>query len=210
MGFNSIAPWLAPKITKMISKGQETSELYHSARNLSLLISLSALLGFSFIYTPVLELILGTDKFIKTEPFIRLFMLFELFFVYSIIPNYFLNASGHEKLYFKLVLFYCFAILTGMSLGYMFSRSADGLLIGMSFATGISMFVQDVIINDKVFGKKGIADSLLLFLPAICIAASFVSPTPILKIALSLLSASVVYMIFFKFHKINFNLVRLD
>jgi O-antigen/teichoic acid export membrane protein len=210
MGFNSIAPWLAPKITKMKSRDLDTSELYHTARNLSLLIGLSALLIFGFAYTPILNLILGHEKFLKTDSYMRLFTVFELFFVYSIIPNYFLNASGNERLYFKLVLFYCVAILVGMSLGYYISRNAEGLLVGMSVSTALSMFVQDVVINRAVHGNFKIGDSLLLFLPAVFIAICLSTGIYFLRLAMIPVSVLALYFVFFKYHRINFRLIQLD
>jgi O-antigen/teichoic acid export membrane protein len=210
MGFNSIAPWLAPKITKMKSKGLDTAELYHTARNLSLLISLSALLLFSFVYAPILKIILGHEKFLRTDGYIRLFAVFEIFFVYSIIPNFFMNAAGHEKLYFKLVLFYCGAIVSGMTFGYIISGNAEGILLGMSAATGISMLIQDIVINRMIFGNYRILNSISLFIPAVAVTACLLTPLVIIKTVLFGIAMLSLYIVFFGVHKINFKLVRLD
>ncbi|HMG16282.1 MAG TPA: hypothetical protein VK590_12580, partial [Saprospiraceae bacterium] len=175
MGFNAIAPWLAPKITKLKTQGKEIKELYLTTRNFSLVISLTVLLVFSIVNAPILKLFLSIDKYQHAAGFIKLFTLFELFFVYAIVPNYFLNAAGHERLYFKIVIFYCTTIILGMLTGYYFNRTAEGILEGLTVGTAISMFTQNWVIDKKIFKADGLKDSLILFLPVVLIVLSILS-----------------------------------
>lgn len=210
MGFNSISPWLAPKITKLHIQGKDTKELYLTARNFSLIIALTALLIFSIVNGPVLRIFLGQDKYNHVIEFIKLFTLFELFFVYAIIPNYFLNAAGYEKLYFKIVLFYCTTIILGMLGGYFYFKTAEGILIGLTIATGFSMFVQNLVINNVIFKQNGLKESILLFLPVIIIIASILSPEIWIKVPLILASCLSLYLIFIKYFSINLNLIKFE
>ncbi|MES2618777.1 MAG: oligosaccharide flippase family protein [Bacteroidota bacterium] len=205
MGFNSIVPWLAPKITKMQARGRDVTELYYRSRNISLLLGLSALMVFSLVNVPVFRALLDDEKFSNTQSFIEMFTLFELFFVYAIVPGYFLNAAGHEKLYFKVVLFYCGCIITGMLTGYYLLHNATGLLAGMIVATAITMIVQNQIINNIIFKQKGITDSLQLFSPVFVIALMVITTNPYLKAGLFTLSVVVLYTVFIKVYQLKFS-----
>lgn len=210
MGFNAIAPWLAPKITKLKTQGKDIKELYLTTRNFSLLISLTALLIFSIVNAPILKLFLSIDKYQHAAGFIKLFTLFELFFVYAIVPNYFLNASGNERLYFKIVIFYCSAIILGMLGGYYIKRSAEGILEGLTIGTAISMFIQNWIIDKMIFNDEGLQDSIILFLPVMMIVLSIIVTTLFLKLILILLSLVSLYFVFIKYFKINLNLIKFE
>lgn len=210
MGFNAIAPWLAPKITKLKTQGQDTRALYLTARNFLLVIALTALLLFNLLNEPILSLFLSQEKYNNAADYIKCFTLFEVFFVFSIVPNYFLNAAGHEKLYFKIVLFYCISILSGMLLGYYLTHTATGLIIGMAVATGITMLFQNWMINQWVFKQKNALESTLLFMPALCIAASIFIEDPFIKYSIVALSFSSIYYVYTRYFKINMHLLKLD
>ena len=210
MGFNAIAPWLAPKITKLKTQGKDVKELYLTTRNFSLVISLTALLIFSVVNGPILKVFLSADKYQHAAGFIKLFTLFELFFVYAIVPNYFLNASGHERLYFKIVIFYCTTIIAGMLTGYYLNRTADGILEGLTVGTAISMFVQNWLIDKKIFNDEGLKDTLLLFLPVLLIVVSILSNSLLLKSGLILISLISLYVVFIRYFKINLNLIKFE
>lgn len=210
MGFNAIAPWLAPKITKLKTQGNDPKELYLTARNFLLVIALSALLLFNLLNEPVLSLFLSHDKYLKAADYIKCFTLFEVFFVFSIIPNYFLNAAGYEKLYFKIVLFYCISILSGMLIGYYLTSTASGIIVGMAIATGITMLFQNWIINQSVFKQKNAVETIVLFTPALIIAASIWLENSFLKYGLVAISFLSIYLVYTKFFKINIQLLKLD
>ncbi len=210
MGFNAIAPWLAPKITKLKTQGKDIKELYLTTRNFSLLISLTALLIFSVVNAPILKLFLSLDKYQHAASFIKLFTLFELFFVYAIVPNYFLNAAGYERLYFKIVIFYCTTIILGMLAGYYINRTAEGILEGLTSGTAIAMFIQNIVIDKKVFKDEGFKDTLILFLPVLMIVLSILSGSLLFKSIFIMVSLISLYLVFIKYFKINLNLIKFE
>ncbi len=210
MGFNAIVPWLAPRVTKLKSQEMDTRELYFSARNLCVSLSLTALFVFDFINPPIFSILLSPDKYVHTVEYIRLFTLFEIFFVYSIVPNYYLNAAGHERLLFFIVLGYCLAAIAGMLLGYYLLGSATGILAGLTSATALSMFLQNWIISRKVFRQEGFLSSLLFFLPAIVIGFMVLTDAFVYKLLLGIASLLALYIVFSKKNKINLNLIKLN
>ena len=210
MGFNGIAPWLAPKITKLKTQGKDTRDLYLSARNFILLLALTALLLFNLLNEPILSLFLSKEKYMQAADYIKCFTLFEVFFVFSIIPNYFLNAAGYEKLYFKIVVFYCVSILSGMLLGYYFTHTATGIIIGMALSTAITMLFQNWMINQWVFKARNPLETLALFTPAIIIGVAIWLDAPFIKYSFVALGFLSIYFVYTRYFKINFQLLKLD
>jgi len=208
MGFSAIVPWLAPKVTRLKVQGVDSRELYITSRNLCLVISLSALLVFSMVSAPLLKMLISIDMYEHTVEYIKLFTLFEVFFVYTIVPGSYLNAGGHEKLNFYIVLFYCTVIITGMLTGYSIYKTAEGILHGLIAATAVSVFVQNLIISKKTFEEKGWLASFILFLPALVIGICIISEGTWLKSVLFVLSVISLYLVFIRYNSINLNLVK--
>ncbi len=210
MGFNAIVPWLAPKITKMKTIGEDPEALYRSARNFSLLLSLSALLIFSLVNEPILSLLLSKTKYAAASEFIRLFTVFEIFFVFSIVPNYFLNAAGFEKMYFKIVLFYCISIMSGMAIGYFTTHTAGGIIMGMTASTALTMFIQNWIISQQIFKGNGLKEAFILYLPPFLLSWAIMSSDKWLQFSLYGLTILSLHFVFTRHQKINFNLLKID
>lgn len=208
MGFSAIVPWLAPKVTRLKTQGVDSKELYMTSRNLCLVISLSVLLVFSMVSAPLLKMVISIDKYNHTVEYIKLFTLFELFFVYTIVPGSYLNAGGHEKLNFYIVLFYCTVIIIGILTGYKIYKTAEGILIGLIAATAIAVFVQNLIISKKTFSEKGWAATFILILPALMISICIISEGVLLKSVLFILSLISLYLVFIRYNSINLNLVK--
>lgn len=208
MGFSAIVPWLAPKVTRLKAQGADAKELYFTSRNLCLVIALFALLLFSIISGPLLKLLLSADKYNNTIDYIRLFTLFELFFVYTIMPANYLNAGGHEKLNFSIVLFYCVAIIIGMVAGFSIYHTAQGLLTGLIVATIFAVIVQNIFIDKKIFTENNWLSSVILFLPAALISISIITDVLWLKNLFFIFSAVSLYLVFIRNNKIDLNLVK--
>ena len=208
MGFGAIVPWLGPKVSRLKAQGSDSKELYMASRNLCLVIALSALLIFGMISEPLLKLAVSIDKYNHTIEYIKLFTLFELFFVYTIVPNSYLNAVGYEKLNFGIVLLYCTVIIIGMLTGYRVYKTAEGILFGLIASTIISVFIQNLIISKKIFAENGWSATFFLFLPAVIISGCIISEAMLLKSVFFALSLISLYVVFIRYNKINFNLIK--
>ena len=208
MGFSAIVPWLAPKVTRLNTQGVDSKELYMTSRNLCLVIALFTLLIFSVTCAPLLKMVLSIDKYNYTVEYIKLFTLFELFFVYTIVPNSYLNAVGQEKLNFNIVLFYCTVIIIGMLTGYKIYKTAEGILIGLIAATAISVFVQNLFIGKKIFTETRWPNTFILFLPALLISICVISEAVLLKSVFFILSLISLYLVFIRYNRINLNLIK--
>lgn len=208
MGFSAIVPWLAPKVSRLKAQGNDSQELYITSRNLCLVVALSALLVFGLISGPFLKMAVSIDKYNHTIEYIKLFTLFELFFVYTIVPNSYLNAVGYEKFNFGIVLLYCTVIIIGMLTGYGVYKTAEGILTGVIASTVISVFIQNLVISKKIFAEKGWSATFFLFLPAIMISGCIISEMILLKSGFFILSLISLYLVFFRNGKIKFNLIK--
>lgn len=208
MGFSAIVPWLTPKVSRLKEQGTDPKILYSTSRSLSLLIALSVLLVFSSISAPLLKLVLSIDKYNQCIGYIRLFTLFELFFVYTIVPNDYLNAAGYEKLNFGIVFFYSAVIIAGMLGGYMLYKTAGGILIGLIASTAVSVFIQHLVVDKKVFSDSRWTETVILFLPAVLISAFILSEPMWLRASFFILSLVSLYLVFIRKNSINLNLLK--
>lgn len=210
MGFGSIVPWLAPKVSKQMARGIDSKDLYITSRSLCLVIALTALLLFGMVSGPLLKMAVSIDKYNNSIEFIKLFTLFEIFFVYTLVPNNYLNAGGHEKFNFVIVMLSCTVIIIGMLTGYAVYTTAAGILVGLIVTTAVSVFVQHLAISKRIFNESGWPNTFILFIPAILISGNIISETILLKALFFILSLVSLYLVFIRYNRINLNLIKHD
>ncbi len=208
LGFSGIVPWLAPKVTRLKTQGNDVKELYLTSRNFCLLVALCLLLAFSIISGPLLKVLVNASTYHHIMGYIRLFTLFEVFFVYSIVPGSYLNAAGYEKLNFGIILLYCIIIITGMLTGYGLYKTATGMLAGSITATAVAVVLQHLVVEKRVLATNHRLASMIIFIPAIIIGGYILSDVLWLKLLLFLLSVCSLYVVFIRNKSINLNLVK--
>lgn len=162
MAFAALTGWVFPQIAKNQNDTTYIKQLYLNTRNVSAFIAVSLLAVFTFIATPLFEVWLGADNFQHIAKYLNLFAMFEFVFIFTIMPNFFLNGSGYEKLNLKITLVYTLLNVFGMLVGYFAWHSVTGILIGLFVTTIIGMFILHVKM-DKIFqlSEQAIFNTLL-------------------------------------------------
>ncbi len=156
MIFTAMAIWVLPRISLMTTKGEETTIFYNKVRRFLLGFVFISLMLFFFIAPILVPLWMGPMPSTQLYNYIKTFIAFELIFAHSILPIFYLNASGHERLATKLTLFYC-----GLSYVFMIGalylfKSPLLMILGMTISFCISM----PLINIYVSIKQGLSYSL--------------------------------------------------
>lgn len=156
MGFNAVLGWVAPKFTKLKARDMEVKHLYIAARDSVLLVAVAALLLFHFLYPYIFPFILGRESTLAMKPYISYFVMMELFLVPSIIPAYFLNASGHEKGYLYFLLVFATGTVTSMILLLQYRKEPSSILFVLVLSNFIGMIFQNFFAEKQLFAKAEI------------------------------------------------------
>ncbi len=204
MGLTALTPWLFPQIVKAQEQGKAYVEnLYINVRNIGIVASVILVLCFSLISEPLMILWLGKDTFIEIEMYLKWLTIFQFFFIFSIAPYFFMNASGQEKRSLKLVLMFTGLNVVGMLIGYMWFFTVEALLIGLSISTAIGMIAMHAIIETTLHIKSNFKQLSFMFLPSIFGVCSVLS-TEWWKWIWALICLISLYIIYFKMFKTEF------
>lgn len=208
MVLGAMTSWLFPQIVKSINDRQIVNEMYAEYRNISLFLSVLALASFSLVSELVFTLWLGEEVFIQLKEILRWYMIFELFFVSTLIPNNFLNASGNERYNLRLVFIYTGLNLIGILIGAIFFSSIQAMLIGLVISTIIGMYILHREVND-IFGLKAIgAVSLIgLFVPSLLGAGVAFFDSLELKLVMFFACLLSLYLVHVRLGRTNFRLL---
>ena len=168
MAFAAMTGWVFTKIKKNQHDPSYLTQLYRNTRNVSAFIAIILLAIFTFIAEPLFNIWLGSTNFQKIATYLNLFAMFEFVFIFTIMPNFFLNGSGYEKLNLKITLVYTVLNILGMLVGYFVLNSVTGILLGLFFTTIIGMFILHYKM-DQLFqlSQKAFSATALLFVPSL-------------------------------------------
>lgn len=178
MGLTALTPWLFPQIVKAEQLGKVYVEnLYVNVRNIGIMASVVLVLCFSLVSEPLMFIWLGEETYLQIEVYIKWFTIFQFFFIFSIAPYFFMNASGQEKLNLKLVFMFTGINALGMLSGYLWYFTVEAVLIGLSISTAVGMFAMHAVIESTLETKSYVKHLSLMFLPSVFGVCSVLSHT---------------------------------
>ena len=154
MGYNATLGWLAPKFTRMYAQGIDTHYLYLAAQYWVILISVPSLLIFYFLYPTVFPWILGNEVAASIHLYVRYFIIFQLFFILTIIPAFYFNATGKELSYLLFIGYYLLSSLVMMWFFMRYIHQPISMLYALILATTIGVWVQNTIAEWIVFKSQ--------------------------------------------------------
>lgn len=206
MAFAAITPWLFPQVAKNKENKKKIRALYVNVRNASIVISTVLLAGFCLVSKFILTWWLGEFMYGNIIETVKWFCVFEFFFLLSITPNFYLNASGKERFNLKLVLFYTSLNAIGLILGVIFGTQVWHLVLGLATSTAVGMFFVHYFVNKRIeiysFGNV-----IALFIPALLGSGVAVADSYPMKGLFFIACLVSLYLLFFKFG--NTNIKRL-
>ena len=204
MGLTALTPWLFPQIVKARQLGKSYIEsMYVNVRNIGIVISVCLMLCFSLVSDFFITLWLGQETYLQISVYLKWFTVFQFFFIFSIAPYFFMNASGQEKLSLKLVLMFTGVNVLGMLTGYIWYFTVEAILIGLCVSTVIGMSIMHGVIEGTLEKKSPSIHLILMFLPSVFGACSVLNDG-MWKWNWAILCLISLYVIYFKVFRTEF------
>jgi len=203
MGLEALVSWMFPKISRFNNEGRDTASLYFTMRGVLLATSLLVIGGLFAVRQPLFTLWLGAEKYEQIIPFIEVFLYFEIFYVLSIAPKFYLNGLSRMRLITSLEFFYKSLSMLLMVLFFAVQHSATSLIWAQVAGLMIAMPVEAFVINSRVLGRNAFTETVLVVLP--CFLMFFTLWVPSVAISLFLLVVTLVIMRFAYFDRNSFD-----
>ena len=165
MIFIAMAAWMLPRIAAMTSRGEDPSKLYSIVRGCLFGIIVCSLLFFYYISPTVFRIWVGQETYKHMYVYIRAFVGFEIVFAHTIMPFFYLNAAGKEKLATKVTLLYCGTCYVLMISGLLLFHSPEAMVTGMTLAMCITMPIINCIVQKSMHNTYSITNALLEMIP---------------------------------------------
>lgn len=198
MGLAALSGWLFPRMAKLKTMNKDLTATYISIHNISTAASILLLCLFALFYQPLFTLWLGAEKLGYMIPFIKWYTAFQLFFIFTINPYYYLNAIGHERLSTRLVLMFSGLNLAGILFGYFMLGTQESFLIGLTVSTVIAMFLLLYFLNKRVLKQYSISQIALMLLPSFAGMAMIFTDNIVWRMVWFLLCMTLTYIIYLK------------
>lgn len=204
MGLTALTPWLFPQIVKARQLGKSYIEsMYVNVRNIGIVVSVCLVLCFSLVSDFFITLWLGQETYLQISVYLKWFTVFQFFFIFSIAPYFFMNASGQEKLNLKLVLMFTGVNVLGMLTGYIWYFTVEAILIGLCVSTVIGMSIMHGVIEGTLEKKSPFIHLVLMFLPSVFGVCSVLNDG-MWKWNWAILCLISLYVIYFKVFRTEF------
>jgi len=208
MAFGAFTSWVFPQVAKNKNDKVLIFNMYLATRNISVVFSIFLLCLFCLLTKPIFLIWIGSEKFNEMSEYVKWFSIFEFFFIFTIIPNYFLNASGHEKFNLKMVLMFTSINLLGIVIGFLILKTTVGILIGLALSTIIGMFILHYKMAKKFDeSNKSTLNVALLFIPSFFGSGTAWFDSYSLKMLSFSLCMLSLYLIYIKLFRTDFKLL---
>jgi len=152
--FMAMIAWISPRIIAMHATGQDPSREYAAIRSLLTVISIGSLLLFYALSPLLFRLWLGADMYLQLEGYVQAFTGFELAFVHTIMPVFYLNGTGRERQATWITIACCAACYVLMLVGLLVLGSPVALVQGMAIGACLIIPVFNAAANYWIFGKR--------------------------------------------------------
>lgn len=207
MAFEAVVSWLLPKVSRLKAGLEDTRNYFHTIRAFSVGFSLLVILALYAVNEPLFVLWLGPDKYLKMIGFFKLFLVFEVFLILSIVPKLYLNAIRSLSFITMLELMFKSAIIVGMILLFSVQETAESLIWGQIIALIIFMPVEYFLVNRRTLKENAWKETLMTMLPSLMAMGAILAPTWIGMILFSALSIVFFGITYLRDKHFQFNLL---
>jgi O-antigen/teichoic acid export membrane protein len=205
--FEAMVGWIFPAVSRILKERGDPKPLYYSVRSALVILALLGLTILYLIREPLFELWLGVEKFESVIPFIELFILFEIFYILTIAPKFYLNGISELKLITSLEVGYKSVGIAAMLLFFYFDRSATALIWGQIAAMMIMMPLEMGIVNQKVLKSKLLFESVTLIIPCFALFGALYMEDLAIQLLLGLIAVVSTYLGYIRHYRVDFKLL---
>lgn len=207
MAFGAVTSWLFPQIAKNKDDKQLVFSMYLNARNVLTVISVLLLCLFCLISPTLFSIWLGQENYLQIKDYLKWFSVFEFFFVFTIIPNYFLNASENERFSLRMVVLFTSLNIAGMLVGVFLYKTVVAMLMGLVISTVLGMLIYHFFIGQRFAKSNNVLELFLLFIPSALGSGTAYFDVYWLKLLSFGLCLISIYFVFIKYQRTNFKIL---
>jgi O-antigen/teichoic acid export membrane protein len=185
--FTAMVGWASPRIVGIHARGESPATEYHFIRSLLTLISIASLLLFYFISPLIFPLWVGAEEYARMAPYIRGFTGFEIAFVQTIMPFFYLNGTGHERSATYATILCCGSCFVLMLVGLIGFHSPAAMVQGMTIGVCLTVPVYNAIANKQLAAGARPQSIISDMLPVLAAIGILYSASLLLSLGLVLL-----------------------
>lgn len=197
MAMEALVGWMFPKISRFRNQGRDTAPLYLTVRSLLLTTSLLLFASLFIVREPLFTLWLGVEKYRQIIPFIEAFLYFQVFYVLSITPKFYLNGLSRMRLITSIEFSYKAVSIVFMIVFFAIYKDGLSLIWGQVVALMITMPIEAYVVNRQVLKQNVFRETALVALPCFSLFFALYIPSPWLSIAAFVVTAVLVRLVYF-------------
>ena len=199
--FMAMIAWISPRIIALHAAGGDPAREYAFIRSILTFISISSLLLFYALSPILFRLWLGADMYRGMEGYIQAFTGFELVFVQTVMPVFYLNGSGKEREATWITIALCFACHALMLGGLWAFEAPVALVHGMTIGACLLTPVFNAAANRRIFRPAAARRALPEIIPAYAAIGIIYLPSTWMGLCLALLAGWALW----KYHLVHLN-----
>jgi O-antigen/teichoic acid export membrane protein len=207
MIFTAMVAWTLPRIIGRYAINQNTETEYQFIRSLLTVITIVSLLLFYRISPFLFPLWLGEETYSRLEGYIQAFTAFELAFVHTIMPLFYLNGTGRERQATWITMLCCGLCYVLMLSGLWFFHSPVALVEGMTAGACLTAPVFNIVSNAYASGRGQGWRAALEFVPVFAAIGLVYTSSPWLAALLAAAGGWALWKCYL-FHLLNRNVWR--
>ena len=151
MIFMAIVAWTFPRFAAMSSKGEDPYYLYQLVRGGLTGLTILCLMFFYILVPLIFSIWIGSETYNSMFVYIKGFVAFEIVFAHTILPFFYLNATGKERIATRMAVMYCTLCYVLMLGGLFLFHKPENMIMGMTLA----MCICIPAINNQVQKSMG-------------------------------------------------------
>jgi O-antigen/teichoic acid export membrane protein len=182
--FTAMVAWMSPRIIGMYAKAENPETEYYFMRSLLTVVTISSLLLFYWASPVVFRVWLGAERYSLMKDYIQAFTGFEIAFVHTIMPFFYLNGTGREKQATFITLLCCGTCYVFMLGGLWIFHSPLALVQGMTIGTCLTVPVYNIVSNKYISGQVRSWTANLDMIPVLAAIGLMYTSSPLLVAAL--------------------------
>lgn len=194
--FLAFGGFIFPRVSFRLSSNASVVPLYYMARSLIALPGWLITLALILFGDPVFTFWLGTETYLNSINFIKLYLVFEAGMLLIIAPFYFINGTPHIRLNSLFEIIIRLSHFALMLAGYKLF-GVNGIVYGLIFSTFLNIPFQYFLFHRKILQGAGTWQFLLVIIPVLCLLGLILFQGVLFQAFLILLFIVVSKLIYF-------------
>jgi O-antigen/teichoic acid export membrane protein len=178
--FTAAVAWMSPRIIGLYAKSENLETEYHFIRSLLTIVTIASLLLFYWASPAVFGIWLGHERYALMKGYIQAFTGYQIAFVHTIMPFFYLNGTGKERQATLITLLCCGTCYLFMLGGLWLFHSPIALVRGMTIGTCLTVPVYNIVTNRYIDGQSHRWKAILDMIPVLAAIGLVYTSSPLL------------------------------